>query len=218
MINVTTMTDIELNCPYCDRIFQSSTIISTNTFGPRTTDLYQKAGGYQPLSLFIHTCPSCGYTGFSGDFENVELDENLKDIIGQRLTPLVRDEKAFPGRRYEYAAWIAKWRNRPSINIGQLYHMAAWCCYDDGRIDEEKYYRRQTIEYYEKALKDMNIPEDQSAQYTYLVGELYRRIGESDKAALWFDRVPEAAKKFKNKEWIIKLSNQQKENPKEFID
>jgi hypothetical protein len=58
------------------------------------------------------------------------------------LTPLVKDERAFAGRRYEYAAWIQQWRGEPAHIVGQTYLMAAWCCDDDNMQKEEAYYRR----------------------------------------------------------------------------
>jgi uncharacterized protein (DUF2225 family) len=216
---MTTFREVDLNCPCCGNRFESSTWGSTNTLGQETTDLYQYARGYQPLPLYIHTCDRCGYTGYRDDFQETEISEKVKELIKEKLTPLAMDEEAFPGQRYECAAWIAEWREIPSLAIGNLYLRAAYCCcvYDENREDESRY-RRQAIKHFENAIQKKEVPEDQIAAYTYLIGELYRRVGERENAGVWFDQVPELVGQDPEKEWLVKAANQQKTDPKEFFD
>ena len=171
------------------------------------------------MPLEIHTCPDCGYSGHKGEFGNTEIGTKVRELINARLKPLVRDEKAFSGRRFEYAAWVAEWRERPSIFVGQLYHKAAWCCvHDEVRVEEERYYRRQAIECYERALQNGEIPGEQLTGYTYLIGEFYRRVGEQNNANLWFDRVTEIAGTTDDERRLANLAIQQKTEPKDFLD
>ena len=76
---------------------------------------------------------------------------------------------------------------------------------------------RKAIEHFEKALRATEVPEDSVAVITYLVGELYRRIGEESYAHLWFDRVPEVAGQNPKAQWVIDLALQQKTDPKETL-
>lgn len=69
---------------------------------------------------------------------------------------------------------------------------------------------------YEKALAEADFPADGRAVYTYLVGELYRRVGDAREAGEWFDRVAGLVTDPKQ-EWVVKLAEQQKTEPKEFI-
>jgi len=213
---MTRVFEIELKCPCCKCRFMSKALLSTNT-GPQTTDLHQMAFGFQPVLIVIHTCLSCGYTGYIKDFEEKKVSKDLTTFVKQIITPLVRGKKIFPGRQYEYAAWIAEHRGDPHFDVGRLYLRAAWCCNYEGRKDEERFYRRKAIEYFESVFQKKEIPEEDLARYTYLIGELYRRIGNVEKAGMWFDRVINAPGEGEWRKWFIDLAIQQKTNPKEFV-
>jgi uncharacterized protein (DUF2225 family) len=215
---MTTQLDIELRCPNCNDLFDSKSLMSTNTFGKKTTDFYNQTYGSSPLPLLIHTCPTCGYTGNLGEFENIKIEKRIKDLIAKNITSLVKNEDIFPGRQYEYAAWIASWSGSASIEIGRLYHMAAWCCYDDGRKEKENDYRKKAIEYFTRALEKDEVKDYQIIFLSYLIGELYRRVGELENANFWFERVINVVGEDPNLQRMIKLADQQKNNPKEYID
>lgn len=216
---MTRIGEMKLRCPCCRHRFMSRIWISTNTAGPLSTDFRQRAIGFQPLLLTIHTCPSCGYSGYKEDFRNRKVGKHLRSLIREKLTPLVKKEEISPGRKYEYAAWIAEWRGDLSRDIGELYLGAAWCCDcdDDGREEGERYYRQKTIEHFERALQRDEIPKDEVAEYNYLVGENFRRVGEKERAALWYNRAINAAGQDTKKKWLAVLAVQQKINPKDFI-
>ena len=212
---MTTLMRIDLSCPCCKSTFESESLGSTNTYGKKT-DFHPLTSGTSPLPLYIHTCPTCGYSGFPNDFDDtVNLSATTKELIEQRLKPLVRDEQAFPGRRYEYAGWIREWRGEPPQDVAQMYLMAAWCCDDDGRGEDEMYYRRQALERFESALQQSRVPKPELPVVTYLIGELYRRVGEPENAARWFDRVAEAAVGRDDLAWLVQQAQKQKTDPDE---
>jgi uncharacterized protein (DUF2225 family) len=208
---------IKLRCPCCRNRFMSRTWISTNTAGSLSTDLRQRAIGFQPLLLTIHACPSCGYAGYTKDFRKRKVDKHLRSLIRELITPLVRQGETPPRCKYGYAARIAEWRGDPSRDIGELYLGAAWCCDDDGREEEAKHYRRRTVEHLQRALQRDEIPENEVAEYRYLVGENFRRVGETEKAALWYKQTIRAASQDSKMKWLAALAVQQKRNPKDFI-
>jgi tetratricopeptide (TPR) repeat protein len=82
----------------------------------------------------------------------------------------------------------------------------------------EKVYRIKAIEYFQKAFQENEIPEDDMPEYPYLIGELYRRVGDRDASINWLDRVSEAIGKDGAKKWLIDLAEQQKTHPKDFFD
>ncbi len=214
---MTTFSTIELKCPCCKKKFETQSLMSTNNAGPKTTDLYQRAGGYQPLAIFIHTCPVCAYTGGDGDFGNIKIEKKVKELIKSRLTPIVKDESVFPGRKYEYSAWIHKWRGSRNLLIGELYLKAAWCCTDDGKEDEEIFFRKQVIEYFEKGIEENEIPDNENPIYKYLIGEMYRRIGDKKNASYWYEDTIKSIHNREEMKGLLELARQQQNSPKEFI-
>ncbi len=101
--------------------------------------------------------------------------------------------------------------------VARTYLTAAWCCDDDNMTEEESSYRRHAIEHYETALREGTLPISEVAPVTYLIGELYRRVGETEEAARWFDRVPDAAAPLPAPQWLIDLAEAQKTNPRDVL-
>ncbi|MDY6988909.1 MAG: DUF2225 domain-containing protein [Thermodesulfobacteriota bacterium] len=203
----------KLRCPCCKRRFKTSVLLSWNTLGPVSTDLRGRAVGTEPLPFAIHTCPSCGYSGDECDFGWERVDSRLKAFIRERLTPLAIDLEAFPGRRFEFAAWIAEWRGDPHLYVGLCFLRAAWCWADNKKETEEKYCRRMAIEYFECALVLDEVTENDVAVVNYLVAENYRRIGKEKKALAWYNSAIEAAGDDGEKKWLIRLARRQKAEP-----
>lgn len=214
---MTTPIKISLHCPCCGETFESRSLLSTNNFGPQSTDFHQRAAGFQPLPLYIHTCTTCGFTGFSEDFEGALPTETIQ-LINKHLRPLIQGETPTSARRYEYAAWISKWQQREALRVADLYLRAAWCSEDEGRKEEELRYRRLSVEVFQEALAKNLIPDDSVPTITYLVGELYRRLGDKQTADEWFDRLPELCGTAPDKKWVLDLANQQKTAPQEFME
>ena len=216
---MTTINTIDAHCPCCGNTFKTKVWMSTNTLGPSSTDFHQRAAGFQSLPLEIHMCPDCGYSGTDKDFGNLRLKRNVTTNVRKYLTPLViNTEEAIPaGKQYECAALIAKWRGDPIVAQGDLYLRAAWCCEDDQMQEAERVYRNQAIICFEEALVNSEIEPAGVAVYTYLVGELYRRIGNSEQANIWFGLVPQAAGADPEKKWLVDLAIQQQHNPQDFI-
>jgi hypothetical protein len=79
-------------------------------------------------------------------------------------------------------------------------------------------YRREAVARFEAAMERKQVTADSRATITYLIGELYRRVGDPDKAKAWFARVPDAVGGNAKQEWLIDLAIQQSTNPKEMVD
>jgi len=199
----------------------------SSTYGS-STDLHPIPGGADPLYMVIHTCLSCGYTGYDGAFKRKPLNTALKARIKEQITPLMKEfiltpkqqllyEFPAPERQYEFAAWIAQWEGDSLQSIGDLYLRAAWCCKDSKNPRRERLYRLKALEFYERAMELKEISASEIGVCTYLIGELHRRVGEIGAAEIWFDRVAEATKGDPKRQWLVELATQQKTDPKEFI-
>jgi hypothetical protein len=52
---------------------------------------------------------------------------------------------------------------------------------------------------------------------TYLVGELWRRVGDTRRAIGWFDRVEDEVTDPAGQQWVLDASRQQRDCPREWF-
>jgi hypothetical protein len=52
---------------------------------------------------------------------------------------------------------------------------------------------------------------------TYLVGELWRRVGDNTQANEWFDRVGNEITNAETQQWILDAARQQRDYPREWF-
>lgn len=215
---MTTLRQIELSCPISGNSFQSQAVVTTNAFGGKRTDFHERAAGTQPLAFLVHMCGECGFSGVERDFNHdAEVSPLLKEHVLNELAPWVASD-ATGSAKYEAAAKVAEWQGADERNIADLLLRAAWCCVDENDVEAERYFRRQAVWMFERALGLYDgVPKDDRAVLTYLVGELWRRIGDERNAEEWFHRVAEEIVNETSQSWIIAVTEQQREDPQEWF-
>lgn len=217
---MTSLQQIELVCPVCDNHFQSRAVVSTNSFGGKRTDFHERAAGTQPLPFLVHTCVACGYTGAERDFsEDSDVTPWLREQVLTVLTPTLSNRQELTGsEKYEAAAKVADWQGGDARHVADLLLRAAWCCVDEDDSEAERYYRRLAARRFEEALDSYEgVAADERAVITYLVGELWRRIGDEKQAASWFDRVEGEITDPVAQKWVLDSARQQKNAPREWF-
>src|SRR5215472_14392626 len=89
-VPMTTLQQVELQCPICETRFRSQSVVSTNSFGGKRTDFHERAAGTQPLPYLIHTCSRCGYSGADRDFtDGADVSPILKERVWSELAPAI---------------------------------------------------------------------------------------------------------------------------------
>jgi uncharacterized protein (DUF2225 family) len=216
---VTTLRQIDLTCPVCENQFSSQAVLSTNSFGGTRTDFHERAAGAQPLPYFIHTCSRCGFSGSEKDFtEEADVSPMLKEHVWDELAPKLSTGAVNGSDKYEFAAKVAIWQGCEPRRVADLLLRAAWCCVDEADTEAERYFRRQAAWMFEKALASYDgVEQDERAVLTYLVGELWRRVGDVKKAREWFDRVPCEILTPETQQWILDAARQQRDYPREWF-
>ena len=217
---MTTLDKIDILCPCCGNTYTSTGWISRNSLGSFSTDLHTRASGYEPLLYEAYTCPTCGYTIPRGEeFDIPPISDDVKILVQNIITPIIQERRIPQWLKYEFLAWISEWRGKSPYETGFYYLKAAWCADDCHAKDDEMYYRRQSVKYFEWELKDPKPGKKyECAVLFYLIGENYRRLGDTEKANKWFFKVPKMVRKERRNYWIAKLAKQQRKNPKEFIE
>jgi tetratricopeptide (TPR) repeat protein len=218
---MTTMMSVDLDCPNCKSNFETRALASTNNFGGTCTDFRRRAVGFEPLQFLVHACPDCGFSGPEEWFEET-LSEEIRSLLSTNLEPLAGAEPA-PWRKFEQAAHIARLRSMPALEIADLYLRAAHLCasYNEeaahGSEDEEKANREKAIAYFQQSIDAGETPRDELPTITYLVGELYRRVGRVHEAHVWLEKAERMASEQVDLAWLVSLSRQQRSDPKEMI-
>lgn len=197
-------------CPNCAREVETNILTSANTFGGTTTDFHKLASGFEPLRFLIHSCQNCGFTGSASAFKGV-IAPDVAARIKELIYPHVRDEHLKVDIKWEFADLIAEWQKQKPDVVAQLYLNAAWCTYE---IDKERYYRRRAVDWFEQAI-DAGVKN--RLIILYLIGELYRRLGETEVASHWFDVAIAEAEQQPDASRIKELAIQQKTNPQEML-
>ena len=216
---MTTLQQIELRCPVCETRFRSQTVVSTNSFGGKRTDFHERAAGTQPLPYLVHTCSRCGYSGSERDFsEEAEITPMLKEHVWNELAPAISTANLTGSEKYEAAAKVAEWQSMEPRHVADLLLRAAWCCVDEGDIEAERFFRRKAAWMFEAALDSYDgVARDERAVLTYLVGELWRRVGDVRQATEWFDRVPDEIVDLQSQQWVLDAAKQQRDCPREWF-
>jgi len=203
-------------CPNCGHDFDAEALYSTSTAG-LTSEFRRIALGMQPEPYHVHTCTTCGLSGWDTVFDT-GVSAQTATLIEQRVTPLIADGPPASYRRYEFAAWIAQWEHRADDEIGYLYLCAAWCADDREMAEPEAVaYRRHAIEFYTRAADGDGLEGNQRAELAYLVGELHRRVGEVEAAQAWLGRVAGLVDADEPGERLAALAQRQRTEPADVI-
>ncbi len=215
---MTTLREIVLSCPVCGNSFQSQAVATTDAFGGKRTDFHELAAGTQPLAYLVHMCVECGYSGGEKDLDTEgEVSPLLKEHVLNELTPCV-SMSPLGSAKYEAAAKVADWQGMDARGIADLQLRAAWCCVDEDDVEAERYFRRHAAWMFERALSEYDgVPAEERATLTYLIGELWRRIGDLKQAQLWFERVSDEVIDPDTQYWIVATAEQQMVNPQEWF-
>lgn len=217
---MTSLQPIDLVCPVCDNHFRSQSVVSTNSFGGKRTDFHERAAGAQPLPYLVHTCTACGYSGVERNYvEGADVSAHVRSQVLTVLTPRVAQRQLdTPSERYHAAAQVAEWEGAHPRRMADLLLKAAWCCVDDEDHEGERYYRRAAVQRFIEALASPDsVPVSDRAVLTYLVGELWRRVGDSQQAAEWLLRVESEIVDPDDQGWVREVARQQRESPREWF-
>jgi uncharacterized protein (DUF2225 family) len=211
---MTTLQPIELRCPICDTRFKSQQVLSTNSFGGKRTDFHERAAGTQPLPFLIHMCSRCGYSGAERDFtEEADVTPVLREHVWNELAPQISTAAISGSEKYE-----AEWQALDVRHVADLLLRAAWCCVDESDTEAERFFRRKAAWKFEEALESFDgVAREERAVLTYLVGELWRRVGDGARATEWFDRVSTEIIDPSSQQWVVDAARQQRDTPREWF-
>ncbi len=195
----------KVKCPIDGKEF---TIYVTGSYiSSYTLHDFQKQGHIGNLyEIYVNSCPKCHYCGYRSDFDTT-FSKITKHEILKILEPFKRS-KMTDVLEHEIAIKIHQYFNRENDDIAKLYLVASYFLKGDSlQIPKRKELQLNCATYLQKAIEAKEYDEAGTyASMNYLIGEMYRRIGEFDKAIQYYDFALNDPNK---KDWLIEVATEQ---------
>jgi uncharacterized protein (DUF2225 family) len=138
--------------------------------------------------------------------------------VWSELAPCISVGTLTGSDKYEAAAKVADWQGAEPRHVADLLLRAAWCCVDEGDTEAERFFRRKAAWKFEESLESFDgVGRDERAVLTYLVGELWRRVGDLQLASRWFGRVSSELVDTQSQQWVLDAARQQRDCPREWF-
>lgn len=204
-------------CPLCGAAFESQVVAQTDSFGRQHSDLYKEAEGVQPVCYFVHTCPECGYSGYEGDFSPQAFDPAFREMVCRLITPEVKARPVGTNGNFYLAALCADGRGAPAGVVARIYHMGAWCYRMKADRDGELFFLLEAQACFERALRQDETPPEDLAVYTYLAGDIARRLGDPARASGFYGKVEQVLREHGGDPRIGEFARRQIASPSDYL-
>lgn len=186
----------KVDCPVCNNKFATMKVKSSRLrLQKKDSDFLAYYKGENPIKYGVFVCPECGYSAMEEFFEKIsdEGKRDVKELISSKWT-----KRDFSGPRtieeaiecHKLALYCGQVLSKKSFELGKLCLRTAWL----HRIGEDPGETRflelslaKYIEAYEnEPLSRYNVDE---LTMEYLIGELFRRVGNNKEALVWLGKV-----------------------------
>ncbi|OPA79986.1 hypothetical protein BVG16_04330 [Paenibacillus selenitireducens] len=185
---------IKVTCIYCEMEFRTSRVRQSLKKAYMTdSDFCAHYKQANPDFYVVRVCPNCGYA--STENSTLSLNEiqrhDFKTQIQSRWI-----QRDYGGERnwdkaletYQLALLCAQTIKDSSRLIASLLHHIAWLYRYKENKQQEQRFLQFSLEEYIRVYEQDGVGSNQ-ARLLYLIGELYRRIGNYHEAVKWFSRV-----------------------------
>ena len=181
---MTTLRPKVVECPLCG---QGVKFLETRSFtsSGRFRDFQERPVGADYYGNLVETCPRCHFSGYASDF-NQKLEEDVKRKVLEKLKPIPLSSDS---QKFEFAAKIYIWQKRKNEQIANIYLVGSYLLRGETGPYRTQRWKFQSLayDYFIKAIEAGEVEADERGVTYYLIGDLYRRIGEFEKALHWYD-------------------------------
>ena len=189
--------DKEVQCPVCNATFKAKMVKSASPrISKKESDFFNKYDIINPYFYDVWLCNCCGYASMKVDF--LKIKEHQKDLVKTKISTKWQG-KTYPAiydvntaiERYKFALYnsaiIEASSSRKAMNCLKI----AWMYRILEDTAHEVYFIQQALEGFNDAFINESTPLYGMDHGTlmYLIGELFRRVGDIDNANLWFSKL-----------------------------
>ncbi len=177
---------IVIQCPIDGEKFTVQVTGSYTTF--KTLRDFEKRGAVGELyENYVNTCSHCHYSGYVKDFDTTFNDTTKANIL--KLLEPFKKLKITEVLENEIAIQIHIYLQKSNDDIANLFLISSYLIkHNTFLINERKTIQKLAIAYFIKAIENKEyVKAETYPAIEYLIGDLYRRVGEFESAILYFD-------------------------------
>lgn len=181
-------------CPICKNKFTSMKVKESKLRVEEPhTDLFIKyKGSVHPLQYSAIVCPMCGYAALENNFDKIlpRHKEIIKEKVMSKWMSTDYTKKRTIDESivcFKLAIYCAEIIGTKKVELAGMCLKLAWL-YRIKEDENEKHFLKLAVDLYEQSFTTEESDMDQIT-LTYLIGELYKRTGEIDKAVSWLGKV-----------------------------
>lgn len=194
--------DKEVTCPICKNTFKTTAVkVNSPRIASKDSDFFLRYSVVNPYFYDVWICNTCGYSAMKSDFPKVKNYE--RDLVVSNITnrwrkrdyPKILDA-ATAVERYKLALLNATVMNKSNGTLGMILLKIAWMYrLIEENNDAEPKNESEFIQKALSALSEAYSTEDfpiyglQRDSFTYLLGDLNRRLGNDSEALRWYSSV-----------------------------
>jgi len=204
---MTTINEREVICPFCGKPVSIVEVMSFS-IGEKDSDFFPHYLGANPLPVLVETCPNCGYTAFTSDFDK-PLTDREKEKIAKTLHSVKTEKELLPSEKYRILALIKIALGENAVAVADCYLKAAWCERLENNNEAETRALKKALSYFELGLKANEVKGNEELVIRYLVGELARRTNDAEKAQKFWELLREELTiSEKTDNWLLQWVNE----------
>lgn len=202
--------DRTLECPVCNKAIKARSVKKdAYRVHKKDSDMFIHYSLINPYFYDVWVCTTCGYSALKVDFENIRSHQ--KDLVTNNISTKWK-QKVYPEiydveiaiERYKLALFNAVIIQAPSSQKAMICLKIAWMYRLNNENSAEISFIKKAIDGFKDAYINERFPIYKMDNFSviYLIGELYRRIGNTDEAMQWFSNLittPNAPQKLKDK-------------------
>ncbi|AGF59072.1 MULTISPECIES: DUF2225 domain-containing protein [Clostridium] len=189
--------DKNIICPVCDAHFKAKTVKSKSPrISSRDSDFFIRYSPVvNPYFYDVLICNSCGYAAMRSDFDNIKTHK--KELVFSNVTPKwkprvypdILDEK-LAIERYKLALLNAVLLDLQDSTKAMLSLKIAWMYRLLNDSNQEKTFLTQALDGFNDAYSKELFPIYglQRDAFMYMLGELNRKLGNTQNALLWYSK------------------------------
>ena len=188
--------DKHITCPVCDSKFTTKSVkVKSPRIISKDSDFFIRYSVINPYFYDVWICNSCGYAAMKSDFEKIKSHKkamvlsNVTTKWKPRDYPDILDEK-LAIERYKLALLNAILIDLPHSTKAMISLKIAWIYRILDNSAQELLFLKQALDGFNQAYIFENFPIYglQRDSLMYLLGDLSRRVGNSQEALLWYSK------------------------------
>lgn len=188
--------DKHVTCPVCDAKFTTKSVkVKSPRIISKDSDFFIRYSVANPYFYDVWICNSCGYAAMKSDFEKIKFHK--KELVLSNVTtkwkprdyPDILDEK-LAIERYKLALLNAILIDLPNSTKAMISLKMAWMYRLLGDNTQETLLLKEALDGFNQAYISENFPIYglQRDSLMYLLGDLNRKLGNSQDALLWYSK------------------------------